>query len=148
MKRSLLFLLAILVAASLLACRGQQPAATGATLTVSGGDVQRTYSASDLRTFPVSLATVEGITYVGVSLTMLLEDAGFIPDQIELVMAVAGDDFSATYEPDLFMRQDAVVAYERVDADLAADEQPFRMALPGQPGRLNVRMLSRIVVHQ
>jgi hypothetical protein len=147
MKSSLLILLTVLLTASLIACGGQDPFAAEATLTVRGDDVDRTYSTSDLRTFPLAQATVDGISYVGVPLTMLLEDAGFSLHQIELVMAVAADEFSATYESELFLRQDTIVAYERVDGDLAREEQPFRMALSGQPGRLNVRMLSRIEVH-
>lgn len=148
MKRKLFALLTFLLVVSLFACGGEEPAATDAVLMVSGGDVEETYSAADLRALPATTVTVEGVTYRGASLPALLEDAGFNLGQIATVEAVADDGFSATYEPELFTREDAVVAYERADGDLAGDEQPFRMALPEQPGRLNVRMLVRLEVGQ
>lgn len=148
MKRNLFVLLTLLLAVALFACGGEEPAATDAVLTVSGGEVEESYSADDLRALPATTATVEGVTYRGVSLPTLLEDAGFDPEQIATVEAVADDGFSATYEPELFTREDTVVAYERADGDLAGDEQPFRMVLPEQRGRLNVRMLVRLEVSQ
>lgn len=146
MKRYFPILVILLLSVSLFACGGDNPATADAILTVSGGGVERTYSAADLRALPPATATVEGVTYAGVSLPTLLQDAGFQLDQITSVDAVADDDFSATYEPDLFTSEDTIVAYEQADGDLDGDEQPFRMALPEQPGRLNVRMLVRIEV--
>lgn len=145
MKRWLFLLLTLLLVVAASACGGGE-ATADATLTVGGGGVEAVYSAAELRDLPATTATVQGVTYRGVSLRVLLEDAGFDVGEITTVEAVAEDGFSATYEAALFTSGDTVVAYERADGDLAGDEQPFRMALPEQPGRMNVRMLVRLEV--
>lgn len=147
MKRYTMIFLFLSVAFLLFACKQEQSESQDAVLSIGDGILEVVYSSSELHDFPMTLATVDGITYVGVPLTVLLQDAGFTPDQIEYVMAVATDDFSATYEPAVFMLPDTIVAYERIDGELTREELPFRMALPGKPGRLNVRMLSRVEVH-
>jgi len=147
MKRNLFIILNVLLLVSLFACGGEEPAADAA-LTVSGGEVEEVYGAADLRDLPAATVTVRGVTYRGVALPTLLKDAGFDLEQVTAVEAVAEDGFSATYDGALFASEDTIVAYERADDDLAGDEQPFRMALPEQPGRMNVRMLVRIEVSQ
>ncbi len=80
------------------------------------------------------------------SLPLLLQDAGFDLEEITEVTAIAADEFSAAYERELFSAPDTIVAYGTEEGDLAQDEQPLRMVLPEQPGRMNVRMLARIEV--
>lgn len=147
-KHILFRTLLLVVTLFLVACGGQEPEAAEVNLTVSGGEIQQSYTLDDLRALPAATSTAEGTTYVGVSLGALLQDAGFDIEQIIEVTAVATDDFSAAYGPDLFSAADAIVAYETDEGSLAQDEQPLRMVLPEQPGRMNVRMLARIEVTQ
>lgn len=122
--------------------------AAAAVLTVKGGDLEKTYSVEDLQALGAAQAEFKGVTYTGVQLTGLLSDAGFDPAQIKAVKAVASDGFSANYEPELFNKADTIVAYANADGDLPADDGLFRMVLPDQEGRLNVRQLVEIQVIQ
>ena len=140
---TMLFLTVIALLALLPAC---QTAPEAAILTVGDGTTTASYTAAELRELPAVEASANGETYVGVPLAALLEDAGFDPGAASAVTAVAADDFSATYTAEQVNRPDTLVAYARRNGTLAGDEQPFRMVLPDERGRLNVRMLSRIEV--
>jgi hypothetical protein len=61
---------------------------------------------------------------------------------------IASDGFSVNYDPALFQREDVIVAYQTADSVLAAEDGSFRMVLPGEEGKLNVRMLAEIQVTQ
>ena len=122
------------------------PTPEEAALRVSDGTTEKIYSVADLEALPVSEASFGEFTYVGVPLSTLLEDAGFDPDTASAVKAVAADGFSANYEPALFNKADTLVSYARADGPLVEDEGPFRMVLPDQEGKLNVRMLAEIRV--
>lgn len=144
--RTLITILTLLLVAVLAAaCRAPQPADPAATLTITTGEGESSFSYSALA--EMSSTTVEegGTSYVGVPLADLLRQAGVAdPSTLSEVTAIASDGFSATYEPDLFLSPQSIVAYATAEGDLANDEQPFRMVLPGEPGRMNVRMLARI----
>lgn len=140
LKRALLLLLGSL----LVACGSQQPADDDATLIVVAGDSETAYTRADLEALATANIETDGATYVGVALVDLLRDAGATPEDLETVEAVATDGFRATYEPDLFLNPQTIVAYATLDGDLAGDERPFRMVVPDQPGRMNVRMLARV----
>ncbi len=144
MKRTLLALLLLSFILLLAACGGTGTDEIPPQLTVIGGPAEKVYTLDDLRDLPASTVEVEGGVYSGVILADLLQDAGIEVGAVGSVTAVASDDFSATYDPDLFSRPDTIVAYELDGGQLLAEEQPFRMVLPGQPGRLNVRMLVRL----
>jgi hypothetical protein len=140
-------MMAVWVALALAGCSAaEQPNVT--VLTVTNGSVSSQYSVDDLRAFPAVESAYGEITYRGVVLSALLEDAGFNPQNIRIVSAQASDGFSASYDPPLFLRDDVLVAYETADGPLSAEDGLFRMVLPGEEGRLNVRLLVELRVHQ
>jgi DMSO/TMAO reductase YedYZ molybdopterin-dependent catalytic subunit len=144
MKRIQLVLLVL--AFLLAACAGNTAApAEMAVLKVSDGTVEKTYTVDDLRALGESQAVFKEVTYVGVPLTLLLQDAGIDPAGLLAVKAVAADGFTANYEPALFMKEDTLVAYARLDGPLAEEDGAFRMVLPDQEGKLNPRMLTEII---
>jgi DMSO/TMAO reductase YedYZ molybdopterin-dependent catalytic subunit len=144
-KRTVTLFAALLLALGLAACSQAGPeAGSGDVLVVTDGSVEKTYTAAGLEALPAAEATFREVAYRGVPLSALLADAGFAPDSLRAVRAVAADGFSASYESDLFNLPDTLVAYSRTDGPLAADEGAFRMVLPGQEGKLNVRILVRI----
>ena len=115
-------------------------------LLVSGGSAQKRYTKHDLQTLNTTQASFLEVNYVGVSLAALLRDAGFDPEKIKAVKAIAVDGFSANYDPELVNKSDTVVAYDRAEGPLAEGEAPYRMVLPGQEGKLNVRQMIEIQV--
>jgi hypothetical protein len=144
--RTILFLIFLALLAALPACQPAAPATEEAVLTVSDGTTEVTYTAAELEALAAEEVTVDDVTYVGVPLATLLEVAGVDPASVSEVTAVASDDFSAAYTAEHVNRPDTLVAYGTAQGDLGEDEQPFRMVLPEEEGRLNVRMLSRIEV--
>jgi hypothetical protein len=143
MKRFLL--LGLIFALALAACapKAQEPAAN--VLKVSNGIVEKTYTADDLKALGEVQAAFKGVTYVGVTLTALLADAGIDSASLTAVKAVASDGFTVNYDSSLYAREDTIVAYARVDAPLGEDEGAFRMVLPDQEGKMNPRQLAEIV---
>ncbi|MFO7681785.1 MAG: molybdopterin-dependent oxidoreductase [Chloroflexota bacterium] len=106
----------------------------------------KTYSAADLRALPVSEATFKDKVYKGVAVTTLLEDAGYSLDQLQALKAVAADGYSVNYDLPLIQKADVIVAYAQVDGPLTAEDGQFRMVLPEEEGKLNVRMLAELQV--
>lgn len=144
MKRFFLFV--TLFALALTACAPQAtPSAAGPTLKVSDGTITKTYTADDLKSLGKVEVTSKDVTYVGVTLTALLKDAGIDPTLLKAVKAVASDGFSANYEPALFTLPDTILAYATTTGALSAEEAPFRMVLPAEGGKLNPRMIVEIV---
>lgn len=115
-------------------------------LVVTDGTTSHSYSRADLEELGAEQATFREVVYVGVPLSRLLEDAGFDPTALRAVKTRAVDDFSANYEPDLFLRPDTLVAYAQADGPLTAEDGDLRMVLPEQEGKLNVRQLVEITV--
>ena len=64
--------------------------------------------------------------YVGVPLTVLLTDAGFDPQALKAVKAVAADGFTVNYGPELFLLDDTLLAYGSTDGPLTAEDGTFR----------------------
>lgn len=143
MKRFLLFVLVGVLALTACAPKAQEPAAT--VLKVSDGTIEKTYTADDLKALSEIQATFQDVTYVGVPLTVLLQDAGIDTTALTAVKAVAMDGFTANYDASLYAREDTLVAYARMDAPLTDDEAPFRMVLPNEGGKMNPRQLIEIV---
>ncbi len=146
MNKKLLFTGILLLSSLLTACAGPDPqaATTDELLVLTDGTTEVAYSAADLQAFPAAQASFGEITYIGVPLASLLKEAGFDPQSMRAVKAVAEDGFSANYDPGLANQPDTLVAYARADGPLAEDEGPFRMVLPAQEGKMNVRILSRL----
>lgn len=143
MKRFLIVTFVIALALSACAPQTQDPAAP--VLKVSDGNVEKTYTADDLKALEASQADFKGVTYVGVKLTVLLADAGIDPNALTIVKAVASDGFTANYESALYTREDTLVAYATVDGPLGEEDGSFRMVLPDQEGKLNPRQLVEII---
>ena len=76
----------------------------------------------------------------------LLASAGFEGDNIKSVKAVAADGYSVLYDLVIFTREDVLVAYTKADEPLSRDDGTFRMVLPGEEGKLNLRMLVELFV--
>ena len=144
MKR--LFLFFVVLALALAACAPQASSSSAApTLKVSDGTISKTYTVDDLKALGAVEVTSNGVTYVGVTLTALLQDAGIDPTTLKAVKAIASDGFSANYEPALFTLEDTILAYATTTGALSAEEAPFRMVLPAEDGKLNPRMIVEIV---
>lgn len=143
MKRFLLFV--IVFALTLSACAPKAEAPAGDVLKVSDGTVSKTYTVADLQALGATQASFNGVTYVGVTLTALLQDAGIDPTDLTAVKAVASDGFTVNYDASLYAKEDTIVAYATVDGPMIADDGIFRMVLPDQEGKLNVRQLVEIV---
>jgi len=143
MKRFSLFVMTL--ALVLVACAPKAQAPAGDLLKVSDGNVSKTYTTDDLKALGVVQATFKGVTYVGVTLTVLLQDAGINSTGLTAVKAVASDGFTANYDSSLYAREDTIVAYATVDGSLSADDGIFRMVLPDQEGKLNPRQLTEII---
>jgi len=144
MKRFLLF--ALVLTLTLTACASKSAASTtDAALKVTDGNTSKTYSAEDLKALGATQAAFKDVTYVGVPLSVLLEDAGLDPAKLSAVKAVADDGFTANYDPALFTAADTIVAYATADGAMSAEDGVFRMVLPNQGGKLNARHLTEIV---
>lgn len=143
MKRYLL--VTVVLALVLTACASQTQDPAAPVLKVSDGNVEKTYTADDLKTLGESQADFKGVTYVGVQLTALLTDAGIDPTALTAVKAVASDGFTVNYESALYSREDTLVAYATIDGPLGEEDGTFRMVLPDQEGKLNPRMVVEII---
>ncbi len=142
MKRSIIILAILAFVVS--ACAPKSTPTAGTSLQVTLGDSHKTYTVADLESLGKTQATFKGVTYIGVPLSALLKNAGFNPADLSAVKAVATDGFSANYDPSLFNKADTILAYARADGPLTSDELPFAMVLPGEGGKLNVRMVAEI----
>lgn len=154
MKRFRFILISMTVLTLLVTgCGTSQPAANTVVndanvLIVTDGTMEKHYTADDLKQLPTVEASFNGVAYQGVTLTTLLQDAGLDPQVAKAVKAVATDGFSVNYEPELFTLADTLVAYAQANGPLTADDGNFRMVLPDQEGKLNVRMLAKLEVVQ
>jgi hypothetical protein len=143
MKRFLLFALVFVLV--LAACAPKAEAPAGDVLKVSDGTVSKTYTVADLQALGATQASFKGVTYVGVTLTALLTDAGIDSTNLTAVKAVASDGFTVNYDASLYAKDDTIVAYATVDGAMSADDGIFRMVLPDQEGKMNARQLVEIV---
>ena len=143
MKR--FYFLGLILVLALTACapKAEEPAAD--VLKVSDGKVEKAYTADDLKALGAVQAAFKDVTYVGVTLTALLADAGIDSTSLTAVKAVASDGFTANYDSSLYAREDTIVAYATVDGSLSADDGTFRMVLPDQEGKMNPLQLTEII---
>jgi hypothetical protein len=79
----------------------------------------------------------------------LLEAVGVNPDNVKALKAVAADGYSVNYEPAQVLKDNVLVAYALADGGpLSADDGSFRMVLPDEEGKLNLRMLAELQIVQ
>ncbi len=142
MKR--IFFLILVVALTLSACAPKATTSSGSSLKVTDGTITKTYSVDDLKALGSVQAADKGVTYVGVPLKALLQDAGIDPTKISAVKAVASDGFAANYDNSQFLADNTLVAYAQAGGPLTADEGTFRMVVPDQGGKMNPRLLVEI----
>jgi hypothetical protein len=142
---SFILLVVLLSACATSGSSGGQ-SSSNASLVVSGGDTSKTYTRADLEALPSSQSIFNDVSYVGVSVSSLLKDAGFNLNEIKAVKALASDGYSVNYDPSQVFAAEVIVAYAQADGELSADDGAFRMVLPGAEGKLNVRMLTELQV--
>jgi hypothetical protein len=147
MKKLYWLILAALLAGLLAGC-SQETTDPGDVLIVTDGASEQSYSVDDLEALGAEEAAFRDISYIGVPLGLLLEDAGFDPVGVSAVKATATDGFSANYDPGLVNRPDTLVAYAQADGPLAEEDGKFRMVLPDQEGKLNPRDLVELRVYR
>lgn len=134
----------ILLALLLVACSSTSSESDINVLRVTDGTSEKTFSVADLEKLPVTESKFNEVTYVGVMLGTLLEEAGFSPGDLSAVKASALDGYSVNYDTALFTREDVIVAYATADGSLTEDDGTFRMVLPGEEGKLNLRFLVEV----
>lgn len=136
----------VLAALVLSACAPKQAAASGESLKVKSDTAEKTYSVESLKALGNAQAADKGVTYVGVPLKTLLQNAGIDTTKISAVKAVASDGFTANYDASTFNADNSLVAYARADGPLSKDEGTFRMVIPDQGGKMNPRMVVELDV--
>lgn len=136
------FIISLLLAA----CGGIEEAVPVEALILSVDGEEIRFTVEDLEEMDTAEAEFQGTVYVGVPLVELLR--GFDVDlaQVENVKAIAADGYSVSYGPELFTREDVLVAYAQAEGELSSEDGTFRMVLPGEEGKLNLRMLSELQV--
>jgi hypothetical protein len=140
------FIPVLLLVLLLTACSNTSaPAATA--LLVTGDQPEKSFTLEQLQAMPAAKASFNGVEYTGVALKDLLEQAGYDPAVVNAVQAIASDGYSVKYGQDLAMLDNTLVAYAQADGPLSADDGTFRMVLPDQEGKMNVRMLAEIHVN-
>ncbi|MDZ7844422.1 MAG: hypothetical protein U5K99_06445 [Anaerolineales bacterium] len=115
-------------------------------LLITGDGREVIYTVEEMQTLGAARSEFEGETYVGVPLIALLQESGYASGEISTVTAVAADGYSVTYTPEIFQQEDVLVAYAREEGPLDGDQGTFRMVLPGEEGKLNVRLLAELQV--
>ncbi|MBI9045056.1 MAG: molybdopterin-dependent oxidoreductase [Anaerolineaceae bacterium] len=142
MKKIILLFLIILSVSS---CAPKSAGETDSTtLIVGNGEEQKIYTLEMLKALPQTEAVFNEITYIGVSIQVLFSDSGFAANDYKAVKVIASDGYSMNYDPELFMREDVIVAHAMLDAPLTEEEGNFRMVLPGEEGKLNIRQVIEI----
>ena len=145
--------ISLIVVALLAACAPAAEQSAGApaeaALLVTVGETQKSLSAGDLQALPAAEATFKGVAYKGVTVSALLEAISVDPAAIKALKAVASDGFTVNYDPSQILKDNVLVAYALADGSgLPADDGSFRMVLPDEEGKLNVRMLVELQIIQ
>ena len=132
-------LILFVISFSIISCSDDAPASGESRLVVTDGEVEKTYVTEDLEGMQTHQVEFLEVSYLGVKLSALLDDAGFDPKSVSAVKAMAEDGFTVNYDPDLVNKDDTLVAYATVNGPLSEDDGVFRMVLPDQEGKLNPR---------
>ncbi len=145
---ALLILMLLTACASATSQATQAPEAVAA-LVVTVGDSMQSFSMEDLQALPSAEANIKDVVYKGVTMSTLLEAIGVNPDGIKVVKAVAADGFTVNYDKAQIIKDNVIVAYALGDGNpLTADDGNFRMVLPDEEGKLNLRMLLELQIVQ
>ena len=145
--------LALIVVIALVACapaveQGVETPAE-AVLLVTAGENQQAFSVEDLQALPSAEASFKDVAYKGVTLSALLEAVSVDPGAIKAVKGVASDGYSVNYDSSQVLKDNVLVAYALADGSpLGADDGDFRMVLPDEEGKLNLRMLTELQIIQ
>jgi len=110
-------------------------------LTVGDGTTSKEYQVDDLELLESIEASFNGVPYIGIPTQNLFIDAGIDISSLKAIKAIATDGYSVNYETELFFRDDVVVAYKAKDGRMNEEDGMFRMVLPGEEGKLNIRYL-------
>jgi hypothetical protein len=151
MKKIVIILIVaiILLAACAPAAEQEAAAPVEAALIVTAGESQQSFSMEDLQALPSGEATFKDAAYKGVTVSALLEEVSVDPDTIKTIKAIAADGYSVNYDPAQILKDSVLVAYAQADGSpLSADDGNFRMVLPDEEGKLNVRMLVELQIVQ
>jgi hypothetical protein len=144
-----LFVGILLLAACAPPSGGDPDAAAGSALLVTVGENQQSFSAEDLGALPPAEATFKDVAYKGVTVSALLGAVGLDPGDVKAIKAVAVDGYAVNYDPAQVLKDNVIVAYATVDGNpMTADDGNFRMVLPEEEGKLNVRMLVELQIIQ
>ena len=144
---ALIFVIALAACAPAAEQGAEAPAE--AVLLVTAGENQQAFSAEDLQALPSAKASFKDGAYKGVTLSALLEAVSVDPGAIKAVKGVASDGYSVNYDPSQVLKDNVVVAYALADGNpLGADDGDFRMVLPDEEGKLNLRMLTELQIIQ
>ncbi len=136
----------LLMAAMLAACStAAVPEAT--QLLITGDQPDQSYTVEQLKSLAAASATFNGDEFTGVLLRVLLEQAGYDLGAVNAVQAKATDGYSVTYDGNLALHDDTLVAYGRGEGALVEDDGSFRMVLPDQEGKMNLRFLAELHVN-
>lgn len=148
--KSIRLILGILLLCTLAACAAsnQNSGTPTNSLLISGGDIKKDYTRADLEALPPVEATFNDVTYRGVLISDLIKDAGFDPQQVKALKAIASDGYSVNYDASQFLAEGFSVAYATTGGELTADDGTFRIVFPGAEGKLNLRMLVELQIVQ
>ena len=98
---------------------------------------------------PSEDVSFNGVLYKGVTMSTLLEVVSVNPDSLKALKAVATDGYSVNYDPAQILKENVLVAYALADgSSLSADDGNYRMILPDEGGKLNLRMLAELQILQ
>lgn len=151
MKKIVISLIAVIMLLAACAPAAEQDAASPAeaVLLVTVGESQQSFSVEDLQALPSAEATFNDVTYKGVTVSALLDAVGVNPGEIKALKAVAIDGYSVNYDPTQVLKDNVLVSYAQTDGSpLSVDDGNFRMVLPDEEGKLNVRMLVEFQIVQ
>lgn len=151
MKKIVISLIAAILLLAACAPADEQDSASPAeaVLLMTAGENQQSFSVEDLQALPSGEATFKEVAYKGVTVSALLETVGIDPDGVKAIKAVAADGYSVNYDPAQVLKASVLVAYAQSDgSSLSAEDGNFRMVLPEEEGKLNVRMLVELQIVQ
>jgi hypothetical protein len=151
MKKLVLTLIVIMLLLAACAPAAEQSAGASAeaALIVTVGDTQKSFSVKELQALPAAEATFKGVAYQGVTVSALLESVSVDPGAIKAIKAVADDGYSVNYDPAQVLKENVLVAYALADGSaMSAEDGNFRIVLPDEEGKLNVRMLAELQIIQ
>jgi hypothetical protein len=151
MKKVVIALFVVMLLAACAPAAGQVTQAPEAApvLLVTVGDSQHSLSMEDLQALPSVESSFKGVAYKGVSLSALLDAAGVSLDGIKAIKAVATDGFTVNYDTTQIIKDNVIMAYALADGSpLGADDGNFRLVLPDEEGKLNLRMLAELIIVQ